>query len=646
MNRNTLLVVALVLLLLAGPLIWITSMEPAAPRTPGKGGAPSRTSAPGVQRRPRERGAAEEMPAPASVAPAETPPPAAPVPQAPAPPPRAVLKCSLVGLDSDVPPANTVVHVERVGERRSPTVQVDAGTAEQFDVDVTPLLFDDGTAAELAITAERRGYLTATGAASIWAPTGRQGTETRAVVLRMRVAGWVTAIVQDERFERVKGADVGAWVHAAGLWTKVDNARTDDEGVFRMRLRPDEANLVVVMAAGKAPASAMVTGVARAESELMPITLQPGLAISGSVRLADGRPLSEATVVAAPVWMGNKLTDLTLGRVRLAYRGGLIFQSPAVASVAEGDYRLEGLVPGDYDLGISARGYATDLLATVRRRASPPLERVDFVLDPARVVVRVTVDGRPVPRLAVPVGNADGGVSVETDAKGEAVFFLKPRTGYSIEFQPPGYEKYGRTLSAPPPGEELLVTVELRRRSPWPQLVLLAREDAFGDGALESAHVVLTLADAEPGSPAERSETVAFARGVAVVDGLFAGAYVVSVTPRGEGYRLPLTRRAMVRDGGAARLDLKFAHGGRIKVVVRDPAGLETLAAWRVLADEREVELAKGEAGSDVAPLVPPGRYRVVATPPGGEPVTVRVTVVADATAEALLKVVPPRKAD
>jgi hypothetical protein len=644
-NRNTFLVIALVLLLLAGPLIWIASMEPAAPRTPGKGAAPARSSASAAQRRPRERAAAETAP-PASVAPAATPAPRATDPETPATPPRAVLKCRLEGLDPEVPPANTIVFVERVGERRSPTVQVDAGTAEIFDVDVTPLLLDDGTVAELAITAERRGYLTATGAASVWAP-GRQVTETVPVQLRLRVAGWVTAIVQDERFERVAGADAGAWVYAAGAWAKVDQARTDDEGVFRMRLRPDEANLVVVMAAGKAPASAMVTGVARAESELMPITLQPGLAFSGSVTFADGRPMSDATVIAAPVWMGTKLTDVTLGRVRLAYRGGLIFQSPAVAPVAEGNYRIEGLVPGDYDLGVSARGYAADLLATVRRRASPPLERVDFVLDPARVVVRVTADGRPVPRLAVPVANADGGVSVETDAKGEAVFFLKPRTGYSIEFQPAGYEKYGRTFSAPAPGEEMTVTVELRRRTPWPHLVLrLAPEDAYGDGALEAADVVMTLADAEPGSPPERSETVAFARGQATVDGLFAGSYVVRVTPRGPGYRLPVVRRAILREGGAARLDLRLPHGGRIKIVARDPAGVPAAAAWRVLADERDVEFAHGDAGSGDDPLVPPGRYRVVATPAGGEPVTARVTVVADATAEALLKVVPPRKAE
>lgn len=643
MNRNTLLFAALVLLLLAGPVVWLTWSDPAAPRRPAPPAAKGRGTESTGQRHPRGSRAAEAEPAaepPADRKPA----PAAAAPAEPAPPPLVVLHCRLEGLDADVPPANTVVVVELAGVSRGPSVRFDGGAADHFDVDVSPLLPEDKTSADLAITAERHGYLTATESVSVWARRDRQGTETRAVVLHMHVAGWVSGIVQDDRFERVAGADVGAWVPFKEDWIPVDRTSTDDDGVFRLRLRPDEMNLVVVAAPARKPASAQLTGVARAESELAPFTLQPGLAISGSLRSSDGKPIADATVVATPIWAK---TDMTLARHRLAYRGGLIFESPASAPVKGGEYVVDALVPGDYDVTVSARGFAPDLLDMARRRASPPAEHVDLVLDPARVVVQVTCDGRPVPRVKVPMRNVDGVVVGEVDGRGASTFFVKPGTDYEIEIQPEGFEKFRRSFSAPPAGAETTIAIDLRRRIPWPKLVLrLAAEDAEGDGALESADVVLFLGNAVPPTPPERSQTVVFSTGAGTLDGLFAGSYRVVVSPRGPGYRLPLMTRVRLYDGDTARADLRFFHGGRIRIAVRDPAGAPAVAKWRVLADERDDQFAAGEAGSDVEPLLSAGRYRVVVTPPGGEPVTVRATVVADTTVDALVTVVAPRKAD
>jgi hypothetical protein len=118
-NRNTLLFAALVLLLLAGPVVWLTSTDPATPRRAASATAKGRGTETAGQRLPRGPRAAEADPAagpPADAKPA----PAATAPAEPAPPPRVVLHCRLEGLDPEVPPANTVVVVELAGVSRGP----------------------------------------------------------------------------------------------------------------------------------------------------------------------------------------------------------------------------------------------------------------------------------------------------------------------------------------------------------------------------------------------------------------------------------------------------------------------------------------------------------------------------------------------
>ena len=139
----------------------------------------------------------------------------------------------------------------------------------------------------------------------------------------------------------------------------------------------------VAAAPGCLPVSVQATGVARAESELTAFTLQPSLVISGSLLLPDGKPVTGASVLATPIWAE---TDVTLGKRWFAYRAGQIFPCPAADGAPDGVFRIDALVPGDYDLTVAARGFAPDLLATARRRASPPQEKVALVLTAAMAV--------------------------------------------------------------------------------------------------------------------------------------------------------------------------------------------------------------------------------------------------------------------
>src|SRR6185503_10559383 len=87
----------------------------------------------------------------------------------PAPPvPRAVLRIELEGLDPAVPQGNTLVTISRDGDRRRH--------------------------------------------AAVWAST-RVAKEPQITLLRvkMRPAGWAKGVVQDDRYARVAGADVGAF---------------------------------------------------------------------------------------------------------------------------------------------------------------------------------------------------------------------------------------------------------------------------------------------------------------------------------------------------------------------------------------------------------------------------------------------------
>jgi hypothetical protein len=565
--------------------------------------------------------------------------------------PRAVLRFILDGLDPAIPPSDSTVEISLEADAGRPaddavTCEANGGTAATFDVDVSPLLPEDATGTRLAVTLERAGYLPFVGRASIWlGRRGPKGPETGVVQVRLRPAGWARGVVQDERFAPVGNAFVGSFVREQNAWRRVDEVRADARGEYRVRLLPGAANLVVADADGKSPASIQATGVARDTTTLAPFTLRPGLAISGTVRRADGSPVFGARVVATPTWAR---TELRLGPHALAYPGGEVVECPAAASANEGLYSVSGLVPGDYDLTLAAPGVARDLLATLKRRAAPPLETLAFVVDGGTIVVDAVCDGRPVPRLPVTFLNESAPPEsattvVETDAKGAARVVVQPAIPYRVSIDVKAFDPEKRLVIAPPLGAETTIQVVLRRRLARPKLVLVLRpEDAEGADAVTAADVKL-YADGETQSVLpDASETVAFEKGVASATAPWAGAFRVVVTPRGAGYRLPAVARAGAKDGGQTKVVLKFPRGGRLRLVVHDSSGNPVPAQFRVLGDAGE-EIAAGTANAD-EPLLPAGRRRIEVTPPGAPARPVDVLIRADETTVLTLESTPPTK--
>jgi len=646
-KRTALLFVALVALLVVGAAIW-TIAAPTT-ETPRAASTDARASAPAKSPRPQHPA---PQPPPKSDAP--EPDAATPAVAPPVSPPRALVRFVLEGLDSAIPAADSNVDIVREGQdgraaEDSPVCSANGGSGATFEVDVTPLLpgkpFDG---MRLGVSLDRDGYLPFTGHANVWLQRrSSKSPETTVLQVQLKPAGWARGIVQDERFARVADAVVGSFVKDGNFWRRVDDSRADARGEFRIRLLPGAANLVVADSGSLAPTSVQSTGVARAETTLTPFTLQPGLAISGSIRRGDGQPLEGARIYATPIWAKP---EFHLGPHWLAFPGGQVVECPAVAAANDGLFAVAGLVPGDYELAIGAPDVANDLLATLKRRASPPLESASFVVDGSTLFVDATCEGHPAPqaRFAVindsapPESNTTG---ITTDRKGTARLLVQPGAQYRVEIDVKAYEPERRTISAAALGGETHLAISLERRLARPKLTIALRpEDTTGVDAVTAADVRLFFEDDTPSKSPDVEEMATFAKGAATITAPWSGSYRIVVLPRGGGFRLPAFARATVKDGAETIVAPKFPHGGRLHLVTHDGAGAPLAVAFRVVAENGE-ELASGQTNGD-DPLLPAGRQHLEFTPPGQAPRPVEALVKADETTRLELEFAAPRKGD
>jgi hypothetical protein len=645
-KRTALLFVALVALLVVGAAIWTI----AAPTTETPRAAPTDARAPAPAKTPRPHVAPEPPPKPEPPAPE----PATPAVPPPASPPRALVRFMLEGLDSAIPAADSNVDIVREGQdgraaEDSPVCSANGGSGATFEVDVTPLLpANANNGMRLGVSLDRDGYMPFTGHANVWLQR-RSSKSPEATILQVQLkpAGWARGVVQDERFARVADAIVGSFVKDGNYWRRVDESHADARGEFRIRLLPGAANLVVAVSGSLAPTSVTSTGVARAETTLTPFTLQPGLAISGTIRRGNGHGVEDARIYATPIWAKP---EFHLGPHWLAYPGGQVVECPAIAAANDGVFSVAGLVPGDYELTIGAPEVANDLLATLKRRASPPLESVAFVVDGATLVVDATCEGHPAPqaRFAVindaapPESNTTG---ITTDRKGSARLLVQPGAQYRVEIDVKAYEPERRTIAAPALGGETHLAISLERRLARPKLAIVLRpEDTEGVDAVTAADVRLFFEDDTPSKTPDIEELATFSKGAAIVTTPWAGSYRVVVAPRGGGFRLPALARATVKDGEQTNVAPKFPHGGRLHLVTHDGTGAPIAVAFRVVAEGGE-EIASGQTNGD-DPLLPAGRQRLEFTPPGQSPRPVEALVKADETTRLELEFAAPRKGE
>jgi protocatechuate 3,4-dioxygenase beta subunit len=336
-------------------------------------------------------------------------------------------------------------------------------------------------------------------------------------------------------------------------WRLASTDRTDGTGRARLPSRPG-AYLVAVRAEGLAP---RVRDVVRPYGEALTrlrLTLEAGQSLTGRTVVQgtnEPLPLVELVLTAH----GRKLE---------------LWQSPEApaeerlyaTSNERGDFRLDGLAPGEYQLEASAPGHARTLRRSVRIPASGPLTVAlpraatleGFVVDaqgqPA-AGAEVQVSGRGAPQQ-VTTGEG-GGFSVEVASGAHTVSARRGAEAGSLD--KPVVVGAGRTVRD--------VRVRLGAGASIEGRVV-ARA---GKTPVAGASVDISPAD----SAGDSGRTTTDGAGAFAVRGLAPGSYDVSVNA--PGYSQLIRRGLTVAAGERFPVEVELAGTGAVAGVVRDAAG-------------------------------------------------------------------------
>jgi carboxypeptidase family protein len=456
----------LVLLLLAGPVLWLLFAPGELPPLPVLK-SPLRETA-RAPTAPARRRVPEDKPPPAPVMPPTPPskvaaPPPQPEPPQRRPQPTAVLSVVLEGLVVEVAAADTHVEVttQRDGRSRSAAskddlqpgldvrrLAVNAGKGASFELDVAELLGDDRRR-EATVWIDRAGYLPVQSTVRIDRAEGG--------LLRVRLipAGFAVGRVEDDERRPLAGAEVSVFVARGEEWEFVDSVETDEQGAYRVRLVRGATNRVVGAADGLLPWYQDLTGLAQGDSPLPVFVLRRGLAITGTVRFADGtRP--DGTAFATRVASSPVLFTRTR---RFSFQDGTLENCPAIGEIVEGDLEVGGILPGEVDVDISVPGVSSALCLSLRQRVTPPFHGVSFVIDGGALDVVVTADGRPVEGATIVLANDADSATAWTGADGKARLVGVPNRSYFLEIRVKGRKPSTSKVVAPAAGSARRVDV-------------------------------------------------------------------------------------------------------------------------------------------------------------------------------------------
>jgi hypothetical protein len=661
-NRNTILFVAVVLLLLAGPLLWIlTDVQPAAAPPVA---APPRTSARTEPPAPSARAVAAAARTADEAARASR-----PAPRAPSARIGVLVRVTLEGTDV-APPADTYVKVRMLpnpGIRRDPPpepIELREGPEPSFDVDATDVFAGFVPGLELEVAIDRAGFVPARARQRV---SQLVSTEGRPAVVPVQVAlvlaGEATGIVQDDRHQPVAHAAVGSFALTPGKLTPVDETSTDDEGRFRVRLRPGEAHAVVAAAAGLRPSSAQALGVAGAAAPVTGLVLYDGYTIGGRVRIGirnGARP--GLRVIAFPAGDG---LPFQLGAEYYSYRSGLVLRRPATAAVMDdGTFVVTGLAPDEHVLTLDCPEMLAEVADATAVNATPPATGVELVLTASWSAVKVRGPHGPLVRASVALRPAESeadkrrtwwdentppSVVGETDAEGTAHFLAPDERSFWVQVTADGHVGARKLATSP-----FTETLELRE---LPDTVLelklepVTEGEAIGPipGKIDVRIFDLTDPRRSPPPVAVRQAELG-AGGTFVLRGLSIGPpwgpFHVEIRAKPVGWYLLATVDVKLAYAKTTQAVAKIVRGGRVHVDIVDAAGARVAGTYSVL-DAAGVEHAAGSvsaaARESADALVPSGTYRVVVTPADGASQTVPATVEVAKTVRAAVTAGAPR---
>lgn len=329
------------------------------------------------------------------------------------------------------------------------------------------------------------------------------------------------------------------------------------------------------------------------------ITLAAGLAITGTVLDADGKPIAEAYVNA---WLMRSSSGESNSR--------------SGQSAADGTFRLAGLRQGTWQLSAHADGGTVAQLKAVAAGASGVKLQGKAMVELAITVLRP--DGTPMPGLAMTLDPEDGqDQQLSTGTDGRAIAKLRRGGTWQLKAKPEGFATVQRNGTIPADGAVAVVEIRLdtgrtlRGRllgadgKPVPGLLIgLGRPGGPGRGRFGGAQDTATP-DAE---------------GAFSIAGLTPGPAVVMVLAGPNRGQL-LQRDVLIPAAGEpAALDLQLPALGGIAGRLREVQG-KGRASVVVMDPAARIQLWS-EVGADgtfrIAPL-PIGTYSVMAHVSSGE---------------------------
>lgn len=443
----------------------------------------------------------------------------------------------------------------------------------------------------------------------------------------------------------------------------------DADGRFELRSARGGSFFLVAIADGLRPEALAVELVLGRAIEVGPLVLSSGASISGHVRRL-GRSVGAGVVVS--VRQTNSASPhLTFppgreGWTRLTWRAGAPeFEAVDAVTLADGSYVAGGLAEREFEVWASSLSGLRASLGgrqRVERVVHAPASGVDLEGVPAAIRLVLRVDGGVPVRADLEGANAEllpgdpsrNGVVLDLTSDGGDFGLIQVESDVEYTLRVAAGRFAGILAEIPPlaPGEERVVTLDLRRAQLASTIVLIAvADEAEPVGGLD---VWLNAADDQRGERArlvrvERSGESSFR-----IEQLPPGKYRLVLRPRerlasGElGHHVPteivvdvppnttVERHVRFESGGRIRMCAKDAHGGFVRATVelRDAGGakLETDFYCEVQNTHYGCGWYLCEQGLNDHPPLPPGHYEFTLSADGYESEVCAVDLVAGET--------------
>ncbi len=435
--------------------------------------------------------------------------------------------------------------------------------------------------------------------------------------------------------EPVEGALV--YLTAPAAVARMDGPRsaTDAEGRFLLTITPGDYD-IIAWKSGLLPAVLTdVSSAAGDRRDLGVLELLPGLAIAGRVVDTDGRGIVGASVA-------GRCTDLHLpdgalpGRVAAG-------RFAAAASDADGNFRLNGLVPGT--LMVFADALAYEMTGEPRE---VPAGETGVVIELRRLLL---LTGRILSDLdGKAISSATVTLEVRT-ARFTEILFFKDLVSGRFSFDLTGKDLEGEevelTLMVTALGhaEQSARGLSLEDLRPEKKYVLRLIETVPEEPGTLIGRVLydtgapflgtLTISLPRPGRAAEIFRVRTDKEGRFTLPGVPPGEYPLYTAPHRTEILLDTGNVLLIPSGGEVRTEFTIIRGGDVEISVTGDRGEQIDGAEVSLLDEsgEAVMMQPMVDGKTTFLDLAPGEFRFQVSAPGHQAVTLTTRIEKDTTA-------------